>query len=110
MVDNNQIGVRLKTLRKAKNLTTQELADKVNVSQSYISRFENGRAIPDIVMLERILIALGTDLSSFFASEVQEEPVDLMELINTAKTLSPETRIKLNDFLKMLIRDSARKD
>lgn len=110
MVDSNQIGNQLRALRKAKNLTTQELADKVNVSQSYISRFENGRAIPDIVMLERILVALDTDLSTFFSSEVQEIPVDLIELINTAKTLSPETRIKLNEFLKMLIKDSERKD
>ncbi|MBS4206668.1 helix-turn-helix domain-containing protein [Bacillus sp. FJAT-50079] len=29
----------LRELRKAKNLTTQELADKVNVSQSYIRCF-----------------------------------------------------------------------
>ncbi len=109
MVDNKQIGIRLKDLRKSKNLTTQELADKVNVSQSYISRFENGRAIPDIVMLDRILNALGTDLSSFFASKGQEIPVDLVELIDTAKTLSPETRIMLNDFLKRLMRDSTKK-
>lgn len=67
MIDSNKIGSQLKALRKAKNLTTQELADKVSISQSYISRFENNRAIPDIDMLERILMALGSDLSSFFS-------------------------------------------
>lgn len=98
----SKIGNQLRALRKTKNLTTQELADSVNISQSYISRFENSRAIPDIDMLERILNALGTDLSTFFASEFQNMPDDLIELIATVKTLNPEARIKLNEFLKIM--------
>ncbi|MBT2217964.1 helix-turn-helix domain-containing protein [Virgibacillus dakarensis] len=102
MVDNNRIGNKLKALRKAKNLTTEELAKKVNISQSYISRFENGRAIPDVDMLERILTSLGTDLSSFFSSDLHDLPEDLIQLIDTVKTLSPEARMKLNEFLKLV--------
>lgn len=60
MVDMN-MGDRLRALRTAKNLTMQELADLVNVSKSNINRFENGRAIPDIEMLDSTLQALGTD-------------------------------------------------
>lgn len=96
------IGDQLRALRKVKNLTTQELADSINISQSYLSRFENSRAIPDIDMLERILNALGTDLSTFFASEFQDMPEDLIQLIATVKTLSPEARIKLNEFLEIM--------
>src|SRR5690606_24073621 len=102
MNDSKNIGQKLRALRKAKNLTTQELADKVNVSQSYISRFENGRAIPDIDMLERILQALDTNLSSFFSTDLENIPEDLIQLIDTVKTLSPEARIKLNEFLKLV--------
>lgn len=102
MIDSNKIGSQLKALRKAKNLTTQELADKVSISQSYISRFENNRAIPDIDMLERILMALGSDLSSFFSSEVRDMPEDLIQLIDTVRTLRPEARIKLNEFLQLM--------
>jgi len=101
MVDNN-IARKLKKLRKANHYTTQELADKVNVSQSYISRFENGRAIPDIDMLERILHALGSNLSTFFSSEMDDLPEDLIQLIHTLKTLSPEARMKLNEFLSLV--------
>ncbi|WP_062108692.1 helix-turn-helix domain-containing protein [Bacillus niameyensis] len=97
-----QIGEQLKNLRKAKNLTSQELADKVNISQSYISRFENNRAIPDIEMLDRILHALDTDLPSFFSMDPNEVPADLIQLINTVKTLSPEARIQLNKFLTLV--------
>lgn len=102
MVDTNRIGSQLKSLRKVKNLTTKELAEKVNISQSYISRFENDRAIPDIDMLERILKALGTDLSSFFSTDLNDVPEDLIHLIDTVKTLSPKARIKLNEFLLLM--------
>ena len=95
-------GKQIRALRKAKNLTTQELADKVNISQSYISRFENNRAIPDIDMLERVLTALDSNLATFFTDEFQDMPDDLIQLIDTVKTLSPEARVKLNDFLKIM--------
>jgi len=96
------IGKKLRLLRKNIPLTTNELADKVNVSQSYISRFENNRAIPDVDMLANILDALGTDLKSFFSHDTSELTDDYVQLINTAKTLSPEERIKLNEFLKVM--------
>lgn len=98
-----EIGERLRNLRKARSLTTQELAGKVNISQSYISRFENNKAIPDVDMLARILHALGSDLPSFFTSEHNNTPPDLIQLINTVKTLSPEARVKLNEFLNLVI-------
>lgn len=96
------IGEKLRMLRKSKGYTTQQLADKVNVSQSYISRFENGRAIPDIDMLEKILQALDSKLSIFFAEDFRDMSEDLLQLIDTLKTLNPEARIKLNEFLKLL--------
>ncbi|QKY70279.1 helix-turn-helix domain-containing protein [Lentibacillus sp. CBA3610] len=102
MIDSNKIGNQLKAFRKAKNFTTQDLAEKVNVSQSYISRFENGRAVPDIDMLEKILAALGTNLASFFSDDREELPDDLLQLIDTVKTLSPEARVKLNEFLILM--------
>lgn len=102
MVTSNKIGSRLKMLRKSKGLTTQQLANVVNVSQSYISRFENSRAIPDIDMLERILTALNSDLASFFSDDLQDVPEDLILLMDTVKTLRPEARVKLNEFLKLM--------
>lgn len=96
------LGERLRILRKARGLTTQQLADKVAVSQSYISRFENNRAIPDIALLEAILKALQSDLATFFAEEQEPIPADLLQLIETVKTLTPEARVKLNEFLQII--------
>lgn len=103
MENSNVVGNKLRKLRKAKNYSTQQLADMVNVSQSYISRFENGNAIPNVDMLERILHALETNLSTFFSAEFEEMPQDLLQLIDTVKKLSPEARVKLNEFLKVMV-------
>ena len=101
-----KIGDQLRALRMIKNLTVQQLADSINISQSYMSRFENNNAIPDIVMLYRILNALGTDLSTFFAPEFKDMPADLIQLIATVKTLSPEARIELNKFLVIVKKET----
>lgn len=96
----SNFGEKLRILRKARGLTTQQLADKVAVSQSYISRFENNRAVPDIELLDKILQALDSDLGTFFSDGAADTTIDLIQLIETVKSLTPEARIKLNEFLK----------
>lgn len=101
----SNFGDRLRSLRQARGFTTQQLADKVAVSQSYISRFENNRAVPDILLLEKILHALNSDLASFFSLSEEEVSVDLIQLIETVKSLPPEARIKLNEFIQLVKKD-----
>lgn len=90
-------GEKLKKLRKSKGLTTQQVADLINVSQSYISRFENNKAIPDVDMLQKILEVLGSNISDFY--NPNELPPDLIQLMETAKKLSVEDRKLLNQFI-----------
>lgn len=99
---NDDLGNKLRTLRKSRGLTTYELAEKISVSQSYISRFENNHAVPDIMLLEKILNALGTNLATFFSDDFDVITSDMLELIDTVKSLSPEARIKLNEFLQLV--------
>ncbi|TPG86841.1 XRE family transcriptional regulator [Brevibacillus laterosporus] len=99
-----QIGEKLRTLRKSMNLSTAELANQISISQSYYSRFENNKAVPDIVLLSRILEALGTNMSDFFSDQSNELPSDLLQLIETAKKLTPEERKKVIDMLQTFLR------
>lgn len=39
---------KLLTLRKAKNLTQEELAEKLNVSRQSVSKWESGQAVPEL--------------------------------------------------------------
>lgn len=55
------LGMRLKTLRKAAQMTQQTLADKVNVSRIYIQALESNRRMPSMKLLRRLAEALEVD-------------------------------------------------
>ncbi|MBD5358322.1 MAG: helix-turn-helix transcriptional regulator [Bacteroides sp.] len=52
-------GQILHDARKEVKMTQSQLAEKVNVTKSYISRLENGGIIPSVSMFYRIIDALG---------------------------------------------------
>ncbi|UED86473.1 helix-turn-helix domain-containing protein [Streptomyces profundus] len=72
-----ELAALLKELRKRAGLTGDRLARRCNMSQSKISRIENGKAQPSLLDLERILRAVVAP------PEVIEEAVALARLANT---------------------------
>lgn len=60
------ISNRIKEIRREKNITVQELADRVNVSKGLISQIENNRTVPSLLVLVNIISALEIDLNQFF--------------------------------------------
>lgn len=61
-----QISNKLKSIRKEKNLTLQEVADRAGVTKGLISQIENSRTIPSLLVLIQIVKALETGLDEFF--------------------------------------------
>ncbi len=60
------VGEKVKTLRKIRNLTQEELAHCSNLDRTYINSVENGRRNISIVNLEKITKALNISLKDFF--------------------------------------------
>lgn len=52
------IGFRVKQAREYRNLTQDELAEKLDVSTSFISRLETGKAMTSIATLYKISLVL----------------------------------------------------
>ena len=55
------IGKNIKSLREEKNLTQDELAEKLFVTRQTVSNYETGRSRPDVEMIVKIAEVLGTD-------------------------------------------------
>jgi len=69
-----QLGNRLSSLRKRKNMTLDNLSAKSGVSKSILSQIERNLSNPTVTTISRISEALGEKLSDFFLKiEVEEE-------------------------------------
>ena len=66
------IGSKIKDLRIQKGLTQEELANRTELSKSFISQLERDQTSPSIATLYDILQCLGTNLADFF-NETRKE-------------------------------------
>lgn len=51
-MDNQKFGAFVARLRKEQNLTQKELADRLNVTDKAVSKWETGKGFPDVKLLE----------------------------------------------------------
>jgi transcriptional regulator with XRE-family HTH domain len=52
----------VRDIRGSRNLSQRQLAARMNVPRTYISKIENGKAMPTLSSLERLAIALEVDI------------------------------------------------
>ena len=63
------IGKFIAECRKEKNMTQQELADKIGVTDKAISKWENGRGMPDLSLMNPLCTALGITINELISGE-----------------------------------------
>lgn len=68
-MDYNKIGNFIATERKAKKLTQAKLAEKVFVSEKTLSKWENGKGLPDTNSLPKLCEILGVSLNELLNGE-----------------------------------------
>ncbi|MDY4545048.1 MAG: helix-turn-helix domain-containing protein [Bacilli bacterium] len=68
-MDQERIGKFICELRKEKNMTQQELADKLNVTDRAVSHWENGRRLPDYSLLSELCEVLSVSINELFLGE-----------------------------------------
>ena len=72
----------LKTLRKNKGLSQEELAIKLNVVRQTISKWEQGLSVPDAEMLIKIAEVFDTPVSTLLGENISESKVDGIKAIS----------------------------
>lgn len=96
MFDMRQIGKRISELRKEKNFTQVELADKLGISYQAVSNWENGNSMPDIAKLE--------DLSKIFEISI-DELLGNDARAKVVKNILKNEKIKLDDTDEDVVKD-----
>lgn len=63
-------GTLIKELREKQNMTQKQLAEKLNVSDKTISKWENNRGLPDISIIDSLAKTLCVSVAELFTGEL----------------------------------------
>ena len=95
------IGQRIRKIRKAQNLSQEQLAEKIGISTTHMSHIETGNTKLSLPVLVDISTVLGTttDTLLFDNSEAQKNTAakEIQELLNTC---SPQQAKVLAEVIK----------
>ena len=72
-MDQKKIGLFLKMLRNEKGLTQEQLAEKLNVSNRSVSRWETGSTLPDISLIIELADYYEVDIKELVEGERKSE-------------------------------------
>lgn len=98
-------GQRLSKFRKEKNLTQEEISEKVNVSPQAVSKWENDLSIPDIETILKLSEILDVSLDLLLGKETNSEKAQILpkedrkdsnKLILKIKVLSKSDKVIIN--------------
>lgn len=104
------LNENMKTIRKSKGLSQQELAVKLNVVRQTVSKWEQGLSVPDSEMLISISEVLETPVSTLLGENVIESEADAvkeisakLEVVNLQLARNKITRKRILHWLFILL-------
>ncbi len=68
-MDQKKIGAFIAQCRKEKNLTQMQLAELLEITKQAVSKWETGRGVPDLSLLQPLCDVLGISLNELFSGE-----------------------------------------
>ncbi len=77
----------LRKIRDEKGLSRQELADKMYVTRSTVTRWETGIRLPDAVMIARLSEVLGTDINVLLSAAAQSDEYPNVIMVDDRKLI-----------------------
>lgn len=87
------LGKKIKTLRKTRGLSQEDLALKLGMQRSTISNYEIGRRTPHLKELEKIADLLGVGLDYFGV----EREKNVYDLVSRAKLVFEDQEISTQE-------------
>ena len=73
-MDQEKFGKFLKEIRKKHHLTQKQLADKYHVTYQAVSKWENGKNLPDLSLMKEMSKDFNVSLEEMFDGKMNEAP------------------------------------
>lgn len=100
MFEMEQIGKRISSHRKQRNMTQQDLADQMGVTYQAVSNWERGISIPDVLRLKDLSALFDISLDELMGNDKDarivkvasgtETPHSIAELVESAPYMKPK--------------------
>lgn len=88
-------GRRVRTLRKAKGLTQEELGDRSDINYKFLGEIERGQQNPSFRVIAKIASGLGLELSELFRFEQEiSDREEIEALINGILKTIPDNDLR----------------
>lgn len=88
-MQNMKVGNIIRTLRLERNMTQKELADKMNISDKTVSKWERGLGCPDVSLISEISDLLGVDTQSLLIGDITPNDFVGGNMMNTKYYVCP---------------------
>lgn len=88
------IGSYIAKKRREKNLTQEQLAETLGVSNKTISKWENGKCMPDYSIIEQLCKELSVTLSELIAAEDSVRVYDDEQILDLLRRMQELERQK----------------
>ena len=93
----NDFSVKLKKLRQSKNYSQQALADKLSVTKSLISSYEQDLRLPSLDMLIKISTEFGVS-TDYLLNLDRQKTINVEKLTDEQIAIISDT---INEFIKL---------
>jgi transcriptional regulator with XRE-family HTH domain len=88
------VGKRIRSLRKIRDLSQEELAEKADISSKYLGEIERGKSNLTIDILEKLSASLEVNVVDLFESQHESSRTILKQEINLLIREANDTELK----------------
>ena len=96
-------GNKIFSLRKGKNLTQKELAEKLHVTDKAVSKWERGLNYPDLTLIPMLAEVLETSVSDLLGLEQNISGSTMEVITKVAETEKKDVLRILHEYLELTI-------
>ncbi len=109
MIDYKSIGARIRTVRLAKKMTQEQLAEAAGVGVTHISHIETGNSIPSLQVMIDIINALDCSADELLCMEIRQARPLLDSWLSELVADCDDTEVKLITDMVVSLKASLRR-